>query len=140
MDVDSKKIYQIFLLNGYDIPKRRVYGYLQDEDSKEFLDCGYEALGNFLDGLIIYKRGEIRSQKSSPQRLTNNLILKKLRVAFELKEADLFDIFKSLDLDITKSELNSLFRSEDHKNFRYCPDSILELFLEGLYNYTHKEI
>ena len=125
---------EIFRLSEFPVPPQRIEGYLADEDDKNYLDCGAEALGHFLDGLIIYKRGP-RDRKSSPGqpvRLSNNLILKKLRIAYDLKEADLFEIFSAVDIDITKGELASLFRAEDHKKFRYCPDSILQLFLEGL--------
>jgi uncharacterized protein YehS (DUF1456 family) len=131
--LDPNQAYDIFKLTGYDLTKQRVEGYLSDADSKEFLDCGYEALGSFLDGLIIYKRGSSNSKKSdTPISLNNNLILKKLRIAYELKEVDLYEIFNSVEIDITKGELNSLFRKEDHKNYRSCPDSILKLFLDGL--------
>ena len=132
LEVDNAKMHDIFELNGYKIPQKRVDGYLSEEGSKEYLDCGYEAFGEFLDGMIVYKRGEIKSRSLDKVSLTNNLILKKLRVAFELKESDLFEIFKIVDIDISKGELSSLFRSEDHKKFRYCPDSILILFLDGL--------
>jgi len=132
LEVDNAKMHDIFELNGYKIPQKRVDGYLSEEGSKEYLDCGYEAFGEFLDGMIVYKRGEIKSRSDDKVSLTNNLILKKLRVAFELKESDLFEIFKIVDIDISKGELSSLFRSEDHKKFRYCPDSILILFLDGL--------
>ncbi len=132
LDADEETIYKIFTINGYEIPKKRVEGYLKSRDDKGFLDCGYEALGEFLDGLILYKRGELQKRDDTPKRLTNNLILKKLRVAFDLKESDIFAIFDAVDIDITKGELSSLFRSEEHKKFRYCPDSILELFLDGL--------
>ena len=125
--------YEVFKLSGYDLTKDRVEGYLSDADSKEFLDCGYEALGSFLDGLIIHKRGASNAKKSdTPIALNNNLILKKLRIAYELKEVDLYEVFNSVEIDITKGELNSLFRKEDHKNYRACPDSILSLFLDGL--------
>jgi uncharacterized protein YehS (DUF1456 family) len=131
--LDLSGAYEVFKLSGYDLTKQRVSGYLSDDDSKEFLDCGYEALGSFLDGLIIHKRGESNSKKNdTPISLNNNLILKKLRIAYELKEVDLYEIFNSVEIDITKSELNSLFRREDHKNYRSCPDSILGLFLDGL--------
>ena len=132
LEVDNAKMHDIFELNGYKIPQKRVDGYLSEEGSKEYLDCGYEAFGEFLDGMIVYKRGEIKSRSDDKVSLTNNLILKKLRVAFELKESDLFEIFKIVDIDISKGELSSIFRSEDHKKFRYCPDSILILFLDGL--------
>ena len=132
LGADNTQMRAIFESNGYKIPQKRVDGYLSELGSKEFLDCGYEAFGEFLDGLIVYKRGEIKSKSDDRVSLTNNLILKKLRVAFDLKESDLFEIFKIVDLDITKGELSSLFRREDHKKFRYCPDSILLLFVEGL--------
>jgi uncharacterized protein YehS (DUF1456 family) len=131
--LDKEQAYEVFKLSGYDLTKDRVEGYLSDDDSKEFLDCGYEALGSFLDGLIIHKRGESNSKKNdTPISLNNNLILKKLRIAYELKEVDLYQIFNTVEIDITKGELNSLFRKEDHKNYRACPDSILSLFLDGL--------
>ena len=131
--LNQEQAYEVFKLSGYDLTKDRVEGYLSDDDSKEFLDCGYEALGSFLDGLIIHKRGESNSKKNdTPISLNNNLILKKLRIAYELKEVDLYQIFNTVEIDITKGELNSLFRKEDHKNYRACPDSILSLFLDGL--------
>jgi len=132
--VDDDTIYKIFTLADESIPKNRVLGYLKDKDDKDFLDCGYSALGTFLDGLIVYKRGESNSKTQSNEvvRVNNNLILKKLRIAFELKDVDMYAIFDTVGIDITKSELSSLFRKEGHKNYRVCPDSILQLFLEGL--------
>ncbi len=133
LNADTVLMHHIFSLSGYSLPKARVEGYLADVDDKRFLDCGYEALGHFLDGLIIYKRGP--SDKKSENAvvvLDNNLILKKLRIAFELKEVDLYAIFHAVEIDITKSELNALFRKVGHKNYRACPDSILALFLDGL--------
>jgi uncharacterized protein YehS (DUF1456 family) len=133
LQADEDKMYEIFLLGGYTLPKERLHGYLAPEGDREFLDCGYEALGHFLDGVIVYKRGPSNHASSDEViALNNNLILKKLRIAFELKEVDLYAIFHSVDIDISKSELNSLFRKVGHKNYRSCPDSILELFLEGL--------
>jgi len=131
--VSQKDMVEIFKLGGYELTQERVAGYLQDKDEKDFLDCGYEALGSFLDGLIIYKRGPNDKKTTDEEvRLNNNHILKKLRIAYELKEVDLYAIFEAVDIEITKSELSSLFRKEGHKNFRVCPDSILQLFLEGL--------
>jgi len=133
LQVDESGMYDIFALSGYELTQERVKGYLSDAEDKTFLDCGYEALGHFLDGLIVYKRGP--SEKKNVDEvvaLDNNLILKKLRIAYELKEVDLYAIFHSVEIDISKSELNALFRKVGHKNYRACPDSILELFLEGL--------
>ncbi len=134
LNVSQETMVEIFKLGGFDVNPNTLHGYLQPVDEKEFLDCGYEALGSFLDGLIVYKRGPSDNKSVSDEdvRLNNNLILKKLRIAYELKEVDLYAIFSAVDIDITKGELNSLFRKVGHKNYRACPDSILQLFLEGL--------
>ncbi len=134
LNISEAKMVEIFKLGDFDVNPNTLSGYLKDIEDKEFLDCGYEALGSFLDGLIVYKRGPSDNKSVSDEdiRLNNNLILKKLRIAYELKEVDLYAIFSAVDIDITKGELNALFRKEGHKNFRACPDSILQLFLEGL--------
>ena len=67
--------------------------------------------------------------------LTNNDILKKLRVALELKDEDVVKILKLADFDITKSELNALYRKPDHPNYKECGDQLLRNFLNGLVIY-----
>jgi uncharacterized protein YehS (DUF1456 family) len=64
--------------------------------------------------------------------LSNNDILKKLRVALQLRDEDVIKILKLVDYDITKSELNALYRSPDHPNYKPCGDQILRNFLNGL--------
>ncbi len=132
LGLNEKSMLEIFTFVDFDINANRLNGYLKDKDDKDFLDCGANALGHFLDGLIIYKRGWSDKKSDEDIRLNNNIILKKLRIAFELKETDLYEIFESVGIEISKNELSSLFRKEEHKNFRLCPDSILELFLDGL--------
>jgi uncharacterized protein YehS (DUF1456 family) len=67
--------------------------------------------------------------------LTNNDILKKIRVALELRDDDIIEILKLNDFEITKSELNALFRKEDHPNYVPCGDQLLRNFLNGLITY-----
>ena len=64
--------------------------------------------------------------------MTNNDILKKLRVALKLKNTDIIEILKLVDFRITESELGALFRKEDHPNYKECGDQILRNFLNGL--------
>jgi uncharacterized protein YehS (DUF1456 family) len=64
--------------------------------------------------------------------MNNNEILKKLRIALELKDTDFIEILKLADFEITKSELSALFRSADHRNYKECGDQILRNFLNGL--------
>ncbi len=67
--------------------------------------------------------------------LTNNDILKKLRVALELKDEDIVKILSLVDFEITKTELSAFFRKEDHPNYRPCGDQLLRNFLNGLVIY-----
>ena len=64
--------------------------------------------------------------------MSNNDILKKLRVALKLTDTDIIDILKLADFDISKSQLSALFRKEDHKNFIKCQNQLLRKFLNGL--------
>lgn len=64
--------------------------------------------------------------------MTNNDILKKLRVALKLRDEDIISILNLVNFTITKSEVNAFFRAEDHPNYKECGDQILRNFLNGL--------
>lgn len=64
--------------------------------------------------------------------MTNNDILKKLRVALQLRNDDIVEILKLVDFRITASELGAFFRSEDHPKYKNCGDQVLRNFLNGL--------
>ena len=67
--------------------------------------------------------------------MTNNDILKKLRVALKLRDEDMIQVLKLAEFEVTKSEINALFRSEDHPNYKECGDQLLRYFLNGLIIY-----
>ncbi len=67
--------------------------------------------------------------------LTNNDIIKKLRVALKLRDDDIVEILKLVDFKISKSELGAFFRSEDHPKYMELQDQILRNFLNGLVIY-----
>jgi uncharacterized protein YehS (DUF1456 family) len=67
--------------------------------------------------------------------LTNNDILKKLRVALQLRDDDIVKILKLKDFEISKTELSAFFRTEDHPNYKKCGDQLLRNFLDGLIIY-----
>ncbi len=64
--------------------------------------------------------------------LTNNDILKKLRVAHKLRDEQMVDILKLVNFEITKGALGDLFRDEKHPKFVEAGDQILRNFLDGL--------
>ena len=64
--------------------------------------------------------------------MTNNDILKKLRVALMLRDDEIVDILKLVDFKMSKAELGAFFRKEDHPNYMECGDQVLRNFLNGL--------
>lgn len=67
--------------------------------------------------------------------MSNNDIIKKLRVALHLRNENIIEILALVDFKITTSELGAFFRSEDHPNFKPMGDQILRNFLNGLIIY-----
>jgi uncharacterized protein YehS (DUF1456 family) len=72
--------------------------------------------------------------------LSNNDILKKLRVALALRNEDIIEILKLVDFDITKGSLGDLFRNEDHPGFVEAGDQLLRNFLNGLIIYKRGKL
>jgi len=64
--------------------------------------------------------------------MTNNDILKKLRIALSFRDTDILEVLKLADFQMTKSELSAIFRKEDHPNYKECGDQLLRNFLNGL--------
>lgn len=67
--------------------------------------------------------------------LTNNDILKKIRVALKLRDDDIVRILRLVDFKISKSELGAFFRNEKHPKYMPLQDQILRNFLNGLIIY-----
>lgn len=116
------------------INKDVLVPFLKREDEEGFAQCPDELMGHFLDGLIFYRRGKDESKPTQPTEtsITNNVVLKKLRVAFELKDTDIIAIIKKSGLEISKAELGAFFRRPDHRNYRECGDQFLRNLLKGL--------
>jgi uncharacterized protein YehS (DUF1456 family) len=72
--------------------------------------------------------------------LSNNDILKKIRVALSLQNDDIIKILSLVDFEITKGALGDLFRNEDHPNFVEAGDQILRNFLNGLIIYKRGKL
>ncbi len=64
--------------------------------------------------------------------ISNNDILKKLRIALQLKDDDIIEILKHSDFKLSKTELSAFFRNEEHPNYKPLGDQILRKFLNGL--------
>jgi len=64
--------------------------------------------------------------------MTNNDIMKKLRVALKLRDEDIVKICSLVDFAVTKSEIGALYRNPNHPKYMECGDQFLRNFLNGL--------
>lgn len=136
LKLNEAAIVNIFRLAQYQIDETRVVHLLNNVDETGFIDCDEKCITFFLDGLIALRRGKNEHSplptKEIAQPLSNNLILKKLRIAFDLKEDDLLELMSLADYEVTKNELSATFRKSGHKHYRTCSDNFLMAFLVGL--------
>lgn len=66
------------------------------------------------------------------KRLSNNDVLKKLRIAYQLQESDIRELLKTVTIELTKSDLLALFRKPGHAQFKACDDELVLDFITGL--------
>lgn len=134
LDASDAKIAEIIRLSGGQVDKTEVTALLKKDREEGYRECSDELLAHFLNGLVLYLRGPDKDRPLRPIELpvTNNLVLKKLRVAFELQEDDVHAILKTAGFSVSKPELNALFRKPGSKNYRACGDQLLRNFLKGL--------
>jgi len=108
---------------------------------QEHIICENELLEDFLNGLIILKRGEPNMKSGQDRKRSigintskniNNVVLKKLKIALNLSNKDSIEIFLSTDTIISNGQLTGFLRKEGHKNYRKFSDSHLIAFLKGV--------
>ena len=134
LKIDDAALAALVTLGGGEVALDELRSFLKREDEPGFKLCDNAVMAHFLDGLIIDRRGRDESAPTRPVEttITNNTVLKKLRVAFELKEDDLVALIAAAGFQVSRPELSALFRNPGHKNFRPCGDQFLRNFLKGL--------
>ncbi|SHI05835.1 YehS family protein [Ferrimonas marina] len=136
LKMNNPDVIEVFTLMNYPISKEELDPLLKKEEEAGFIPCRDRTLAAFLDGLIIKHRGvqEGREPQLLPakSRLSNNDILRKLRIALTLKDEDIIAILALSNFRISKSELSALFRKPDHRNYQPCGDQLLRNFVRGL--------
>jgi len=133
LNLNRKQILHIYSLEDYAMDENRLNDILKNPSKKGAKEPTFEELGIFLDGLFEYKRGEKPNIPEDIEiELDNNLILKKIRSALNLKEYEIALIFELADFKISKSQIKDLFRSTNHPKIKICDNKTLKAFLDGL--------
>ena len=142
LDLDDRAMQALFALADEPLTLGELASYLKKEEDPGFAPMDEAVLERFLDALIVQKRGARPGAPAPVQKpyatLTNNAILKKLRVALQLRDEDVLAVMALAKVQISKSELAALFRNEDHRNYKPCGDQFLRQFLSGLPLYIRR--
>jgi uncharacterized protein YehS (DUF1456 family) len=132
-DYSDGKMIKIFALADHEVSREQVCAWLKKEDDEGFVLCPDYNLANFLNGLINEKRGKREGeQPQAENRLTNNLIFRKVRIALNLKDDDVLELLALADFRLSKPELSAFFRKPGHKHYRECKEQVLRYFLKGV--------
>ena len=127
------KMKEIFALGGKDITFEEVALWLKREEDPDFLKLYDKDLAHFLDGLIVANRG--KREGAAPvveKKLNNNGILRKLKIALNLQDDGMLEIFGLRGFRLSKHELSAFFRNPAQAQYRECKDQVLRNFLMGL--------
>lgn len=128
---DSKMI-SVFGLANLKVNREQVSSWLKKEDDADYKELKDKKMAAFLNGLIIDKRGKKDGPQPIPEeRLTNNIIFMKLKIALNLKAEDVIEIMDLAEFKISKHELSAFFRKPGNRHYRTCQDQILRNFLKG---------
>lgn len=123
----------VFAQAELSVTRSQVSNWLKKDDDPEQQQCDDRVLACYLNGLINEMRGKKEGPQPEPEdKLNNNIIFKKLKIALNLKAEDILRIMGLVDFTISKHELSAFFRKKGHKHYRECQEQILRNFLHGI--------
>ncbi|MHA6248902.1 YehS family protein [Pontibacter sp. CAU 1760] len=132
-EYSDAQMIELFGMGGLEVTRAEVSDWLKKEDDPEYKELEDEKLATFLNGFIIEKRGKKDGPQPAPEKkLNNNIILRKLKIALNLKDEDILEILELVRFRLGKAELSAFFRKPDHHHYRVCQDQILRNFLHGM--------
>ena len=130
---NDSRIIALFAAGGQQVTRGQISDWLKKEEDPAFKNCNDKQMATFLNGLINYKRGKKEGPQPQPEkRLTNNIILLKLKIALNLKAEDILKLMELAEFPMGKPELSAFFRKPGHTHYRACKDQILRNFLKGM--------
>ena len=131
---DEEKIGNMYKSVEYPVSPLDIFAWMKQEQYEGFKEMPDQPLAALLNAFIIELRGKKDDEiPVHEEKLNNNQIFRKLRIALSLKDDDIIEIMKLADMRIGKAELGSFFRDPRHNNYRPCKDQFLRNFIRGLY-------
>lgn len=132
-DLNDDKMMQMCSYKDEMVSRAEVSNWLKKDEDPDFKEIPDRNLAIFLNSFIEKRRGKKEGQEMSPDKyLNNNIILRKLKIALELKTSDMVEIYKYVGMRVSEHEVNAFFRKPDQRQYRKCLDQFLRKFLHGI--------
>ncbi len=133
LDLDDKQVIALFAQADQRVIRAQVIAWMKKDDDPEYEEISDKMFATFLNGLINERRGRKDGPQPEPEKtMNNNIVFRKLKIAFNLQAEDILSILSLAGMDISKHELSAFFRRPDHPHYRDCKDQVLRNFLSGL--------
>lgn len=136
LTLGNLQIQQLFALSAIDLNDKEIANLLKTDYQPGFEPMPDYVLLIFLNNLIEQQRGKKNDAEQEViekhAKISNNDVLKKLRIAYNLHEQQVRDALKLATIELTKSDLAALFRKPGHVHFKACDDELVLDFIEGL--------
>jgi len=127
------KMIALFKQAEANVTRGEISDWLKKDEDPAYVRCNDTQMATFLNGLINANRGKKDGPQPEPEHaINNNIILRKLKIALDLKNEDVLELLEIAGFRLGKHELSAFFRKADHKHFRECKDQVLRNFLAGL--------
>lgn len=132
-DLSDDQMIDLFAQADMSVTRAQVSDWLKKEEDDNFKEITDVEFATLLNGFINKKRGKREGEQPKPEkRLNNNIVFRKLKIALNLKDTDILEIFEKVDMNISKHELSAIFRNPKQAQYRTCEDQFLRNFLHGL--------
>lgn len=132
-DLEDSAMIAIFAAADCEVSRAQISNWLKKEEDADFEPASDRELATFLNGFINTRRGRRDGAQPQPeQRLSNNMIFMKLRIALNFNSDDILTLLEANGVKISKHELSAFFRKPGNKHYRECKDQILRNFLLGI--------
>ena len=133
LDLNDSMMINIFAQADIDVSREQVSQWLKRDDDPDYESLNDKQMATFLNGLINHLRGKKEGEQPKPEKsLNNNIILRKLKIAFNLQSDEILAVLQLEGFSLSKHELSAFFRKPEHKHYRACKDQVLRNFLQGL--------
>lgn len=132
-DYKDSHMLKIFKHAEHEVSIEQLSNWLKKDEDEDFVGIYDIDLASFLNGFINERRGKKDGEQPKPEKtLTNNIILRKLKIALDLKDVDVLEIMDLAGIKFSKHELSAFFRKPGQKQYRLCKDQFLRNFLYGM--------